>query len=99
MKKFILSVLCAATMSVFSSAFFCFADETQPASQTQAQSGTQAPSESDASAITPVRTDGDPLSETDDKEIPLSFYICGGVLVVFVLASSVVLIIGKKQKK
>lgn len=102
MKKFIVSVICAAVMAASASAGFSFADDTQAAPETQTQSEDLSSAETPAmtAEITASnsRADGDPLSQTEEKEIPLSFYIGGGVMAVFILASIVVLIIGKSKK-
>lgn len=99
MKKYILSFLCAAVIAASSSAVCSFADETEPVTKANTQSEVTTSSETaQTTAAANGRDDSDPLSQADEKEIPLSFYIGGGVMVVFVLASVVVLIIGKSKK-
>ncbi|MCD8328102.1 MAG: hypothetical protein LUC25_03285 [Ruminococcus sp.] len=57
-------------------------------------------SDSEAEEETEARTDDeDPLADADGFEIPTSFYIGGGVIVVFIIASVVVLIMGKPKEK
>ncbi len=97
MKKYILSFLCAAVIAA-SSAVCSFADETEPVTKANTQSEVTTSSETAQTTAANGRDDSDPLSQADEKEIPLSFYIGGGVMVVFVLASVVVLIIGKSKK-
>lgn len=98
MKKYILSFLCAAVIAASSSAVCSFADETEPVTKANTQSEVTISSETAQTTAANGRDDSDPLSQADEKEIPLSFYIGGGVMVVFVLASVVVLIIGKSKK-
>lgn len=70
----------------------------------EAEDSAEADSESGESAETTAETDDgrddtDPLESASDTEIPLSFYIGGGVIAAFLVASVVVLILGKKDKK
>lgn len=99
MKKYILSFLCAAVIAASSLSAVCsFADETEPVTKANTQSEVTTSYETAQTTAANGRDDSDPLSQADEKEIPLSFYIGGGVMVVFVLASVVVLIIGKSKK-
>ncbi len=112
MKKIIALLACLILLVSPFCAFNVFAEDSssdeaettasQEAEETDSadESSDTESSDSESEEETESRTDDeDPLADADGFEIPTSFYIGGGVIVVFIIASVVVLIMGKPKEK
>lgn len=101
--KRIIVLLLSVVILAFSVAGICASAEetTQAATKTSTAVTTAAEAATEETSIDPSgrENEDDPFADTDDWEIPKSFYIGGGVLGVFIIASIVVLIMGKPKEK
>lgn len=102
MKKYIISFL-SMMILVFSMTGICSSAEqtTQAAATTSIVLTTEAEAATEEVSNDPSgrENENDPFADADGWEIPKSFYIGGGVLGVFIIASIVVLIMGKPKEK
>lgn len=110
MKKKLLSILLSSAIAFSSTVFVSFADEEATDALPEAQITTAVQSDANEENVGKAdesatvsddsdREDTDPFENSGKSDIPLSFYIGGGVLVAFIIASIVVLILGKSDKK
>lgn len=102
MKKYIISLLSAVILA-FSVAGICAGavETSQAATQVTTAVTTSAESATEQASIdsSDREDEDDPFADVDGWEIPTSFYIGGGVLAAFIIASIVVLIMGKPKNK
>lgn len=102
MRKYIISFLSAVILAFSMSGVCAAAEETAQAATEQATAVTTS-AESVTEEVSPDTSsredEDDPFADADGWEIPTSFYIGGGVLGVFIIASIVVLIMGKPKEK
>ncbi len=102
MKKIIISFLFTVIFA-FSAIGICACAEEAEQASTQSTAAVTASAVTEAEEVSTDISgrddDEDPFADVDNFEIPKSFYIGGGVLAVFVIASVVVLIMGKPKEK
>lgn len=102
MKKYIISFLSMVILALSVTGIYTSAEQaTQAAAKASAAVTTADEAATEEASIDPSgrENEDDPFADADGWEIPKSFYIGGGVLGVFIIASIVVLIMGKPKEK
>lgn len=102
MKKYIISFLSVVVLTFSVSGICVGAEETSQAVTqvtTVVTTSDETVTEQSSTDSSGRENEGDPFADADGWEIPTSFYIGGGVLGVFIIASIVVLIMGKPKGK
>ncbi len=102
MKKYIISFLSMVILAFSVTGIYTSAEQATQASakaSTAVTTATEAATEKASISPSDRENEDDPFADADGWEIPKSFYIGGGVLGVFIIASIVVLIMGKPKEK